>query len=105
MKRKKGVVSVRLLAMPLGGNRQLLVGRDLSELDAIREVVERALLISSSISLLLAFAGALLFRRLIESRIGRIRRTAARIAAGELSSRIEVQGKDEFARQIGRAHV
>lgn len=98
MQRKKGVVSVRLLAMPLGGNRRLVVGRDLSELDAIREVVERALLISSSVSLLLAFAGALLFRRLIESRIGRIRRTAARIAAGELSSRIEVQGKDEFAR-------
>ncbi len=98
MKRKKGVVSVRLLVMSLGSNRQLLVGRDLSELDAIREVVERALLISSSVSLLLAFAGALLFRRLIESRIGRIRRTAARIAAGELSSRIEVQGKDEFAR-------
>jgi signal transduction histidine kinase len=98
MKRKKGVVSVRLLSMPLGGNLRLVVGRDLSELDAIREVVERALLISSSVSLLLAFAGALLFRRLIESRIGRIRRTAARIAAGELSSRIEVQGKDEFAR-------
>ena len=98
MERKKGIVSARLLVMPLGGNRELVVGRDLSELDAIREVVERALLISSSVSLLLAFAGALLFRRLIESRIGRIRRTAARIAAGELSSRIEVQGKDEFAR-------
>ena len=98
MKRRKGVVSVRLLAMPLGGGRQLVVGRDLSELDAIREVVERALLISASISLLLAFAGALLFRRQIDARIGHIRRTAARIAAGELSSRIAVQGNDEFAR-------
>lgn len=95
--RGKDVVSVRLTAVPLGTDRQLVVGRDLSELDAIREVVGRALLISASLSLLLAFAGAQLFRRLIESRIGRIRRTAARIAAGELSNRIKVQGNDEFA--------
>jgi signal transduction histidine kinase len=96
--RSGGVVSVRLTMVPLGQDRRLLVGRDLRELDAIRDVVERALLISASLSLLLAFAGAQLFRRLIESRIGRIRRTAARIATGELSSRIEVQGNDEFAR-------
>lgn len=98
MQRSKGTVSVRLLAVPLDDGKRLVVGRDLSELDAIRDVVERALLISSSVSLLLAFAGALLFRRLIEARIGRIRRTAARIAGGELSSRINVQGNDEFAR-------
>lgn len=98
MERNKGTVSVRLMAVPLADGRRLVVGRDLSELDAIRDVIERALLISSPVSLLLAFAGALLFRRLIEARIGRIRRTAARIAAGELSSRIAVQGNDEFAR-------
>jgi signal transduction histidine kinase len=98
MRRSKGIVSVRVLAVPLGDGKRLVVGRDLSELDAIREVIGRALLISSTVSLLLAFAGAQLFRRLIEARIGRIRRTAARIAAGELSSRIAVQGNDEFAR-------
>jgi signal transduction histidine kinase len=96
--RSGGAVSIRLTMVPLGRDRRLLVGRDLRELDAIRDVVERALLISASLSLLLSFAGALLFRRLIESRIARIRRTAARIATGELSSRIEVQGNDEFAR-------
>jgi signal transduction histidine kinase len=98
MDRGSGPVSVRLLALPLDGGRRLVVGRDLSELDAIRGVIERALLISAAVSLLLAFTGAQLFRRLIESRIGRIRRTAARIAAGELSSRITVLGTDEFAR-------
>lgn len=96
--RAKGIVEVRLLVIPLENGKRLVVGRDLSELDAIREVIEHALLISASVSLLLAFAGAFLFRRLIEARIGRIRRTAARIAAGELSSRIAVQGNDEFAR-------
>lgn len=98
VRRSKGLVSVRLTALPLGDGRRLVVGRDLSELDAIREVIERALLISSPVSLLLAFAGAQLFRRLIEARVGHIRRTAARIEAGELSSRIAVQGNDEFAR-------
>jgi signal transduction histidine kinase len=98
MERAAGPVSVRLLALPLGGGRRLVVGRDLSELDGIRGVIERALAISAAVSLLLAFAGAQLFRRLIEARIGRIRRTAARIAAGELSSRITVLGRDEFAR-------
>ncbi len=98
MQRGAGTVAVRALAVPLGNARRLVVGRDLSELDAIRDVIERALLISSSASLLLAFAGALLFRRLLEARIGGIRRTAARITAGALSSRIAVQGNDEFAR-------
>jgi signal transduction histidine kinase len=98
MARSKGTVSVRLMALPLEDGRRLVVGHDLSELDAIREVVEHALLISSTVSLLLAFAGAQLFRRVIEARVGRIRRTAARIAAGHLSSRIPVQGNDEFAR-------
>ncbi len=96
--RPGGIVSARMLVVPLDGGKRLVVGRDLSELDAIHDVIERALLISSTISLLLAFAGALLFRRLIEARVGQIRRTAARIAAGELSNRIAVRGDDEFAR-------
>jgi signal transduction histidine kinase len=98
MDRGNGPVSVRLLVLSLDGGWRLVVGRDLSELDGIRAVVEHALLISIAVSMLLAFGGAQLFRRLIEARIGRIRRTAARIAAGELSSRITVTGNDEFAR-------
>lgn len=91
-------ISARLLALPLDGGVRLVVGRDLRELDAIRGVIERALAIGSAASLLLAFGGALLFRRLLERRIGRIRRTAGQIAAGDLSRRIAVQGDDEFAR-------
>ncbi|WP_296949318.1 HAMP domain-containing sensor histidine kinase [uncultured Massilia sp.] len=91
-------VSARLLAQHLDDGTVLVVGRDLRELDAIRTVIERALAASAVVSVLLAFLGALLFRRSLEARIGRIRRTAARIAAGDLSSRIDVQGDDEFAR-------
>nr|WP_314544503.1 HAMP domain-containing sensor histidine kinase [uncultured Massilia sp.] len=91
-------VSVRLTALRLDDGSRLLVGRDLRELDAIRSVIERALAASAAVSVLLAFLGALVFRRSLESRLGRIRRTAARIAGGDMSSRIAVQGDDEFAR-------
>lgn len=90
-------VTVRLVAVRLEDGSRLVVGRDLVDLDAIRSVVEHALLISAAVSILLAFFGAQLFRGRLEARIGEIRRTSARIAAGELSSRIGVQGKDEFA--------
>jgi len=90
-------VSVRLVALRLDDGSRLVAGRDLVELDAIRGVVERALLLSAAVSILLAFCGAQLFRARLEARIGEIRRTTARIAAGELSSRIGVQGHDEFA--------
>jgi signal transduction histidine kinase len=89
---------VRLIATRLEDGSRLIVGRDLIELDAIRSVVERALLVSGAVSILLAFFGAQIFRTRLEARIVRIRRTTARIAAGELSSRIVVMGNDEFAR-------
>ena len=98
MTRNGSPVSVRLIATRLEDGSRLVVGRDLIELDAIRSVVERALLISGAVSILLAFFGAQIFRSRLEARIGRIRRTTARIAAGELSSRIVVMGNDEFAR-------
>ncbi|SDC17885.1 Signal transduction histidine kinase [Massilia sp. PDC64] len=98
MERNGAPVSVRLIATRLDDGNRLIVGRDLIELDAIRSVVERALLVSGAVSILLAFFGAQIFRSRLEARIGRIRRTTARIAAGELSSRIVVMGNDEFAR-------
>ena len=98
MERNGVPVSVRLIATRLDDGTRLIVGRDLIELGAIRDVVERALLVSAAVSILLAFFGAQIFRSRLEARIGRIRRTTARIAAGELSSRIVVMGNDEFAR-------
>jgi signal transduction histidine kinase len=98
MERNGTPVSVRLIATRLEDGSRLIVGRDLIELDAIRTVVERALLVSGAVSIVLAFFGAQIFRSRLEARIGRIRRTTARIAAGELSSRIVVMGNDEFAR-------
>jgi signal transduction histidine kinase len=101
MLRAGAKVKTRLIHRRLDGGLHLLVGRDLSELAAIRTVIERALLIGSVVSLLLVFVGALVFRRQLERRVGQIRRTANHIGAGELSRRIAVQGDDEFARLSG----
>jgi signal transduction histidine kinase len=87
----------RLYLRPLAGGGTLIVGRDLSEQEAVRAVIWRALLAGAGVSLLLTVAGALLFRRGIEGRLGEIRRTAAQIEAGDLSPRVPVTGNDEFA--------
>jgi signal transduction histidine kinase len=88
----------RLLIRQLPGGGALVVGRDLSEEQAIRSLVWRALGIGAALSALLTAAGAFAFRRQIEGRIGDIRRTAHRIEAGDLSQRIAVIGEDEFGR-------
>ncbi|USX26411.1 HAMP domain-containing histidine kinase [Oxalobacteraceae bacterium OTU3CINTB1] len=87
----------RLYLRPMADGGLLIVGRDLSEQHAVREVIWRALLAGAGVSLLLTVGGALLFRRGIEGRLGQIRRTAAQIEAGNLSHRIPVSGGDEFA--------
>ncbi|MRW92471.1 HAMP domain-containing protein [Duganella sp. FT80W] len=87
----------RLYLRPLIGGGVLIVGRDLSEEEAVREVIWRALLAGACVSLMLTIVGALLFRRSIEARLGEIRRTAAQIEEGDLSRRIPISGNDEFA--------
>jgi signal transduction histidine kinase len=87
----------RLALRPLKRGGMLIVGRDLSEQEAVRTVIWHAVLAGAGVSLLLTVAGALLFRRMTERRLGAIRRTAAQIEAGDLSSRIPVAGDDEFA--------
>nr|WP_154365284.1 HAMP domain-containing sensor histidine kinase [Duganella alba] len=87
----------RLYLRPLVQGGVLIVGRDLSEEDAVREVIWRALAAGACVSLMLTIAGAMLFRSSVESRLGQIRRTAAQIEAGDLTPRIPVSGNDEFA--------
>jgi signal transduction histidine kinase len=55
-----------------------------------------ALMQGAVLAIALAVGGALLFRRLVERRIGDVRRAAADIAAGDMRRRIKVTGDDEF---------
>jgi signal transduction histidine kinase len=92
------VTPARLHRRFLPDGALLIVGRDLSEQEAIRALVWRALASGAALSLLFTVAGALLFRRQIEIRLGAIRRTAEQIEAGDLSRRIPARGDDEFGR-------
>ncbi|WP_295855571.1 ATP-binding protein [uncultured Xylophilus sp.] len=76
----------------------LVVGRDLREQHRMERVVGHATLAAGLVALLLVGIGAYLFRRDVEGSIAGIRRTAARIEAGELDQRIPATGEgDEFA--------
>lgn len=88
----------RLVWHRLPDGAVLAVGNDTHYQQAVEKLVWRSLLIGGGTALLLAIAGALLFRRQIGRSIGRIRRTAMEIQAGDLSRRIPVGStRDEFA--------
>ncbi|MGV7207748.1 ATP-binding protein [Oxalobacteraceae bacterium A2-2] len=91
------VIDARLYVRRLPPGGLLVVGRDQEEQQAIRGLVARALAAGAAVSLLLTVAGALLFRRQVEGRLGAIRRTAAQVETGDLSPRVPVSGNDEFA--------
>jgi signal transduction histidine kinase len=89
----------RTLPRQLRNGATLVVGRDLSDMRDIEQVIWHALTGGGAVACMLAIGGALLFRRQLERRIGTIRRTAEEIELGDLSRRIPVAGReDEFAR-------
>jgi signal transduction histidine kinase len=88
----------RMIVQQLPDGGFLYVGRDLSEQRSISDLVLKALVAGAGASVLVLVLGALLFRHQIEKRIGEIRRTAARIEAGDLTQRIPVSSEDEFGR-------
>jgi signal transduction histidine kinase len=89
-------IRARLLRHPLQDGTVLMVGRDLSEQEAVRALAWRALALGAAASLLMTVIGGHLFRRHIERRIGAIRRAAEEIGGGNLSRRIAVDSDDEF---------
>jgi len=98
-------VPARMLIRDLDGGARLFVGRDMEEGKSIRALVLRSLAYGAGVAIVLVVAGAWLFRRQLEARIGQIRRTAGEIEAGDLSRRIPVSSEDEFgllSRDINR---
>lgn len=91
--------SSRLLPHRLSNGDVLIVGRDMRDVREMQQLVVRAILVGGAVALLLAIAGAGLFRRQLEHRMAAIRHTALEIEAGDLSRRIPVpEADDEFTR-------
>lgn len=96
IKRTEPASNLRFMITALDDGRRLVVGRDLSQQDAIRDLVLRGLGIGALAALMLVIGGAIYFRRQLETRIGAIRRAARDIEQGDFSRRIVIAGDDEF---------
>jgi len=89
----------RLRVTALSDGSILIVGRDMQDQHELEELIRGAIYSGAVATLLMAVAGALLFRRQLERRIGTIRETAARIERGDLAQRVPISAQqDEFAR-------
>ncbi len=83
-------------ALPDGGT--LVVGQDLRDQALIERLVASASAAAGIVATLLLIGGTFVFRQELERSVGAVRRTAARIAAGELQERVELSDEDdEFA--------
>jgi len=88
----------RLLRRDVGMLR-VLVGRDETERQQLRQLLAEGLLWASGVVFVFALAGAALMRRMLEERLRPAFATTAAIAAGDLGSRVPVSGRgDEFDR-------
>ena len=85
---------VRALLLQVGAYR-LLVGRDIRELTAIRQVLRRASIYGITLTLALALVGGLLLGVSAERRLAEINRTTRQIMAGDLSRRAPLRGSDD----------
>jgi len=89
----------RLRVTALGDGSTLIVGRDMQDLHELEKLIRGAIATGALVTLVMAVAGALLFRRQLERRIGAIRQTAAQIERGDLARRVPISAQqDEFAR-------
>jgi signal transduction histidine kinase len=84
---------VHVLASPDGG--RLLIGRDVKQRLALRELVADAVLYGSGLAVLLAGLGGVLVRRLLQSRLAPMAETATAIGQGDLSHRVPLSGADD----------
>lgn len=84
---------IYVLDLPDGG--RLLVGRDVKQRLALRELVADAVLYGSGLAVLLAGLGGVLVRRLLQSRLAPVAETATAIGQGDLSHRVPLSGTDD----------
>ena len=95
--RQTNLAMVQVLPLPNG--LVLLVGRDISEIDRIRSVISKAMVIGVGLLIVLALASWFFVSRRVLMRIDQVSATSLRIMAGDLSGRLQVTGSgDEFDR-------
>ncbi len=81
--------------LPLPNGLRMLVGRDVSEIERIRVVVAKAMMIGVGLLIGLALLSWFFVSRRVLKRIDQVSATSLRIMAGDLSGRLEVTGTDD----------
>jgi signal transduction histidine kinase len=87
-------IPVRALLLPVGQFR-VLVGRDIRELTAIRQLLRQAAFYGITLTLALALLGGVALAYSAERRLAEINRTTRQIMAGDLSRRAPLRGSDD----------
>lgn len=85
-----------------GGKLHLLIGRNVAEQRAFRNLIVGATGWGLVLSLVLAVVGGLLMSRTITRRLERINRTAQEVMAGDLDRRIPQSGADDEFERLTR---
>jgi signal transduction histidine kinase len=90
-------VTVQARVLAVTPELTLLVGRDIRELESIRQVFERTAIIGVVATLLLALFGGILVGMSSRRRVAEINRLTRRIVSGDLHERIPHRGgRDEY---------
>ena len=84
------------------GGLRLLVGRDVNEFMAVKELVERAINFGMGITFALAMFGGIMMSRSTAKRVELINQTSQNIMAGNLSLRIPDRGTNDDFDQLAR---
>jgi signal transduction histidine kinase len=94
--------ATRILNVNLPADFHLLVGRDIQDRAAIRDVILNGLASAAFAALVLAVAGGIMVRRAVFKRVETINRTAAAIVQGDLARRVPTsRSADEFDQLSG----
>ncbi|MBH1963737.1 MAG: HAMP domain-containing histidine kinase [Comamonadaceae bacterium] len=102
VRRGAEVALARVAVAELPNGQVLAVGNDLQAVHYMEELISRASLMAVLVALILAVAGALIFRRVVGDRASEIRSTMARVAAGDLRQRIPEGGPEDEFTQLNR---
>jgi signal transduction histidine kinase len=94
--------SLRVLAQRLPDGRLLVLGRSVTVVEEINDIVRGGLLLALIPTILLALVGGILLSRGALRRIAEVHGTSRQIMAGQLSKRLPVRGNNDDFDQLAR---
>jgi signal transduction histidine kinase len=97
-----GTKKLRVLAQRLPDGRLLVLGRSLTTIHEVDEIVRGGLLLALVPMLLLSFGGGIVLSRGALRRIGEVHRTSREIMAGQLNKRLTIAGNDDDFDRLSR---